>query len=135
MYLVYDLGQAVPVVRVVPIRAVCGPLVTTSMWQRGGCSNVAATSTWLGAAAGAGRAGRAGPVGLVRRMRCRRQAHKTRSVQSPGLSLPKSRTHVTWMRLFSRESHENRYLASRVSLAARLPQGRSRFRPTATGTM
>src|SRR5690242_10593231 len=28
-------------------------LVTTSMWQRGGCNNVAATSTWSGAVAGA----------------------------------------------------------------------------------
>jgi len=44
--------QAVPVVRVVqaarPVRPVRRgrALVTTSMWQRGGCSNVAATSTW-----------------------------------------------------------------------------------------
>jgi len=31
MYLVHELRQAVPMVRVMPIRAVCGTSVTTSM--------------------------------------------------------------------------------------------------------
>jgi hypothetical protein len=53
----------VPVVRVVQAEragAVRAALVTTSLWQRGGCNsgcnNVAVTSTWFGAAAGVGPA-------------------------------------------------------------------------------
>jgi hypothetical protein len=42
----------VPTVRAVRAGAVRAVLATTSMWQRGGCNNVAVTSTWLGAAAG-----------------------------------------------------------------------------------
>ena len=49
--------RAVPAVRVVRTGALRAALVTTSLWQRGGCNNVAVTSTWLGAATGAGAAG------------------------------------------------------------------------------
>jgi len=36
---------------------------------------------------------------------------------------------------FSGDGRGNRYLASRVSLAARLPQGLARFRQAVAGTM
>jgi len=51
-----------PVVRMVRAGTAWAAPVTTSLWQRGGCDHVAATSTWLGAKAAAGRAG-AGETG------------------------------------------------------------------------
>ena len=75
----------VPMVRAVRAGAVRAVLATTSMWQRGGCNNVAVTSTWLGAVAGAGAAGPARPVrgraGLGR-VRCRGAAGATGAERS-----------------------------------------------------
>jgi len=66
---------------------------------------VAVTSTWLGAAAGAGPAGLAGlvrPTGPDEVPAA--GACGARSVQLTGLSLPKSRTHVTTRRLRRRSA-------------------------------
>jgi len=64
--------RAVPVVRVVQaVRsgAVRAALVTTSLWQRGGCNDIVVTSTSLGAAADAGRAGPESRPGTGERVR------------------------------------------------------------------
>ena len=79
--------------RVVRAGAVRAVLVTTWMWQRGGCNHVVVTSTWFGAAAGGG--GEAGVPDEVPAA----GGGDARTVQPPGLSLPKSRTHATLMPL------------------------------------
>ena len=93
--------QAVPVVPVVQAAragAVRAVLVTTSMWQRGGYNNVAVTSTWLGAAPGAGPPGLVRPAGPDEALSA--GACGARSVQPTGFSLPKSRAHATSCRCF-----------------------------------
>jgi len=113
--------RAVPVVRVVrvvqaarPVR--CGRvLVTTSLWQRGGCSNVAVTSTWQVRRSARGLRG---PVRPVRRMRCRR--HATR--QSCRRASPSRRARPAAARAWSRAAGRGRAVAGGTA-GAGVPSG------------
>jgi hypothetical protein len=59
-----------------------------------------------------------GTAGPVRRMRGPETAGGLAGCPPVSPSLRKSRTHATWVRLFSSEGRGNRYLASRVPLPA-----------------